>query len=703
MTDLRDMKLRMLLITGVAGLVVLALPTPGLTQVSDGAEEFDNQLEEVIVTAQKRTADLQDTAISLALITGEDAIRKGNINMDDMLRDMVNVNAQQIGFGTAINIRGMGWDLPVDVGESAVSVNFDGAANNNLQATIFGYFDMERMEVLRGPQGTLYGRNATAGAVNVVFASPNPEGIEGYALAEAGNYSHRRFEGAFNLPLTESQAVRIAASDVKRDGYMSTGAADADGTAIRAKYLFQPGDDFRLELTASHFELGGISPDPNVAAADYEASYPYLSTLTSPDQRYDFSSTKFSGIVDWKVGPGVVTFIPSYEESDSAGTALVPFGPGAGTVQPAVPSSTTQKSGELRYASLPDSNIQWQAGLYYYDRVQDVYASPVGNPNCGEGCRNGATNKAAFGHLTIPLRDTLRLVLGARVGTDEAILVQSTSFDPAFTNARSDWNVFNWKVGLEADVSDAAMAYATIATSSRPGGFNLINGSGNPEFDQEKVTSYETGLKSRWWDQRLQVNGALFYYDYQDYQTVDIFFDPSRNPPFVGNFFNAGSARNFGAELETITLLGDSTRLNLAASYLNAKFDSDIELHPDPFGPPVNINGSPLPRSPKWTLKGSFEHTIELGDAGSLTGSVSYRWLDNHQLTVYPVYVYPVTLVDSYSVVDLYANYDSRDGKWGANLWVKNLGEKVYKLSGSQNNIIAGPPRMYGVSVTYRF
>lgn len=680
-----------------------------LCSASGYAQDADDQrLEEVIVTAEKRVSDLQNTAVSIAYITGDEAIKRGSLNMDDLLKDMVGVNVQQIGFGSAVNIRGMGWDLPVDVGESAVSVNFDGATNNNVQSSIFGYFDMERMEVLRGPQGTLYGRNATAGAVNVVSASPNPEGIAGYALIEAGNYSHQRLEGAFNLPLTETQAVRLAVSDVDRDGYMSTGAADAVGTAIRGKYLLEPSDDFRLELSISEVDLGGISPDTNASAANYEAGDPYESTATSPDQKYKFDSTKYSGVMDLTVGPGVLTFIPSWEESDSGGTSLVAFGPDAGTIQPVTGSTTTQKSGELRYAAGPEANVQWQFGLYYYDRVQDIPASPTGNPNCAEGCQNGANNKAAFGNVSIPVADTIRLTLGARTGTDEAILVQPAAFDPNFQNAKADFDVFNWKVGVEMDVAEDAMAYATIATSSRPGGFNVINSSGNPEFDQEDVTSYEVGLKSRWLDQRLQLNGDLFYYDYENYQTVDIYMDPTRNPPFVGNFFNAGSARNIGAELETITLIGDSTRLSLAASYLDAKFNSNILLHPDPNSAAVddfevNINGEALPRSPKWTIKGSVERVFDLGNAGTLTGNVSVRWLDNHKLTAYPVYVYPVTEVNSYTVVDMNASYESISGNWGANIWVRNLDEKVYKLSGSQNNIIAGPPRMYGVSVTYHF
>jgi len=650
-------------------------------------------LEEVVVTAEKRTADLQDTAISVAVITGEDAIKKGSISMDDMLKDMIGVNMQPIGFGSAVNIRGMGWDMPVDISEGAVSVNFDGATNSNTQTSIFGFFDMERLEVLRGPQGTLYGRNATAGAVNVNSANPNVEGVSGYGVVELGNYSHTRLEGAINLPINDSNAVRLAVSDVDRDGYMSTGAADAVGTAVRGKYLFEPSDDFRAVLSAQRSEIGGISPDNNVDYANWAAGNYFLSTATSPEQEYEFVSETISANVDFTAGPGIVTFIPSYDKAERGGTSVVPFGPDAGTLTPAGENLTKQKSAELRYASLPESDIQWTTGLYYYESDR----SRTGGGPCASGCLHGKTTEAVFGQLTIPLTDLVRLSLGGRYANDESTYQQPGNPSSAFYDASLESSKFTWKAGLEMDVTDEAMAYASIATSTRPGGFNEVNPE-MPTFDQENVTSYEVGLKSRWLDQTLQVNGSAFYYDYEDYQSVDIRINEDNE--FEGNFYNAGSARNYGLELETITLVGESTRITLGANYLNAKFNSDVIIHPDIFGPGVNLNGETLPRSPQWTVKGGLENMFDIGDVGMLTTNISARWSDD-QIGV--ANRNDSSEIDAYAIVDLNANFEPYEGIWSLNLWVKNAADKLYKAGASDNRVQVGPPRMYGGSVTFNF
>jgi len=674
--------------------LALAISSFAFSQTSS-----DRVLEEVLVTAEKRSSDLQDTGISVVTISGDEAVRKGLVSMADMIKDMVGVNIQDVGDGATVNIRGMGYDMPVDVGEGAVAINYDGAVNSSAQAAIFGFYDMDRIEVLRGPQGTLYGRNATAGAVNIITANPSPEKIDGYFIGEAGNYSHRRLEGAINLPLTDTQAVRVAFTDVQRDGYMSTGSGDVDGTAVRAKYAFTPNDDVRLVLSAEHSDLGGISPDINTPAASYDAGDIYFSSRVVPDQDYEFTADRFNGLLEFTAGPGVVTFIPAYTKSDRGGTTFLPFPPPGGLIDYG-DDELTQKSAELRYASLPDAKIQWQTGIYYYDRVQDA---TVGMGPCsGLGCERGATSEAVFGQVTVPFADNLRAIAGIRYSEDESTLQQHN--DPAgtpFADASVTFKNTTWKLGLEWDISTDAMGYATAATSTRPGGFNTGVNIESSSFDQEEVTSYELGLKSRWLGDKLQMNGAVFYYDYDNYQTVDAAGDPFLDPAnFYVKFFNATTARNYGFELDTIALVADATRLNMSVAYLNATYSSDFELHATPNADPINLKGEPLPRSPEWTVKVGFDHDFRIGDMGVLTAGISARWLDDHKGAAIPT---EVSLIDAYTVVDANASYLPNEGDWSINFWLKNAADETYKLGASTNDVQAGPPRMYGASIRYDF
>ncbi|WP_187276638.1 TonB-dependent receptor [Parahaliea maris] len=677
-------------------LAPLAFAISGLAGAQDGESKV---LEEITVYAEKRSADLQNTSIAVATISGDQAIKQGLVNMGDLVKDMIGVNIQDVGEGSAVNVRGLGWDMPVDVGENAVAMYYDGSANTSQQAAIFGFYDMERMEVLRGPQGTLYGRNATAGVVHVYTRSPVPDEMEGYALAEFGNYSHSRYEGAVNIPLTEHSAVRIAASDIDRDGYMSTGSGDIDGTAVRAKYGYIPNDKFLLTLIGEYNDLGGVSPDINTPAASYDAGDPYVSSRVDPNQKYEFTTERYSAIVELDAGPGRITFTPAYSESERGGTTFIPFPP-PGALMNYGDDVLEQTSAELRYASLAESEIQWVVGLYYYDREQEQ--SVAIGPCSGAGCFRGATSEAVFGQATVPVSDSFRVIVGGRYSEDESTLIQRN--DPPgtpFADAAETFDNFTWKLGTELDLSEDAMAYATIATGTRPGGFNTGVNVDSPTFAEEKLTSYEVGIKSRWLEDTLQVNAAAFYFDYQDYQTTDAAGDPFLDPAnFYVQFFNAADARNLGVELETVALIGDATRINAGVSYLDAEYTSEFELHENPFSDPINLKNEPLPRTPNWTVKLGIDHDFRLGDFGVLTLAAAMRYLDDHKGAAIPT---PVTAIDSYSVIDLNASFSPNEGNWSINLWAKNADEEVYKMGASTNDVQAGPPRMYGASFRYDF
>jgi len=681
----------------IAAPLFIAVSTANFALAEEAQTFKGHGLEEVVVTAEKRDSDLQNTAMAVGILSGDDAIKRGSVSLDDLLKDMVGVQIQPIGFGSAVNIRGMGWDLPVDVGQSAVTVNYDGAVNANTQASLFGFYDLNRVEVLRGPQGTLYGQNATAGTVNVITADPSTDEISGYALGEVGNYSLRRVEGAINLPLSDTMAIRIAASDIDRDGYMSTGAGDADGTAVRGKFLYEPTDDLKIKLIGEYNKIGGISPDTNTPISFYDAGEPYFSVVTSPDQEYDYKFYKYAADIQATIGNGILTILPSYQESDQAGTTFFP------PIQQVIDNgddNIKQKAIEVRYGSLPEAEIQWTTGIYYYDKEQALVA-PFG-PCAALGCDRGNGSEAIFAQMTYPFTESTRLTIGGRYSKDKVSLAQKNMPEQApFYDAEVEFSNFTYRIALESDLTENSMGYASVSTAIRPGGFNVGVNVDSNEFQEEEVTSYELGYKSRWMEDRLQVNGALFYYDYENYQTVDAAGDPFVDPAgFYVSFFNAASATNMGLELETVALVTDTTKITFGVGYLDATYSSDFYLHLLPWEAPINLKDEPLPRSPEWTFKLGIDQQIPIGSYGVLTAGINARHLSDHKTFAIET---PTTIVDAYGVIDATLNFAPNDGSWSINAWVKNAGDKVYKVSGGTNNVIAGAPQMYGVNFRYNF
>ncbi len=229
-----------------------ALAATGLsisTTHAQGAGAELDKLEEIVITAERREESIQKTSISISTVSGDDITEQGLTNVEQILKNVPAVIIVGTARGAAVAIRGLGFDLPPQVGESATSMNFDGVYNFRSESGTYGYFDLSRVEVLRGPQGTLYGRNATGGVVNVISNSPSRE-FEAKGTLELGNYNLLRAEGAVNVPITDNLAARAAYVAINRDGFLSNGQNDAVGQAGRLKTLYKPNDDPRFPISA---------------------------------------------------------------------------------------------------------------------------------------------------------------------------------------------------------------------------------------------------------------------------------------------------------------------------------------------------------------------------------------------------------------------------------------------------------------------
>lgn len=713
------------------GLVLSGVP--GAFAQETKADEFT--LEEITVTAEKRVQNLQKVSMSISTIKGDDFLNQGATTITDILKDIPNVSTSAMGTpgGSTINIRGLGMDLPPGMGESSVSMNFDGANSSRTETSLFGYFDVDRVEVLRGPQGTLYGRNSTGGVVNVESVRPSTDRVKGYAALEFGDYDKKKVEAAVNLPISDTFAARVSFVSAQVDGYTKDDhgyRGNTTGLATRLQLGYMPSDEVSLNLIYNYTRTNSGNVFNEITRTNWDAGKYDINDSAWP---YDVTAKnentiqKVSLTADFPVGPGIMTIIPTYEIAKGSSTSYaIPGGPPpprpAQFNQDSRPFNNETKIGELRYASKSDSEIQWTVGVYYLRSTDPM--DPVGRAAreaMGRGASDNYTDtNAAFGQVTYPFSDALRLIAGGRYSSDKKGYTNGTykypdvyPANPALAgtfkppSASFSFNYFDYKLGVEKDFAKDIMGYFTLASGHKPGGFDDQNAT---PFSEESNVSGELGIKSRFLDNRLQVNGNVFYYIYDGYQVVDVKsiqdFGPrsdSNGYSMIVEFTNADKAKSQGAELETTALIGDATELNLALTYLENEYTEDFELHPDNPFVGVNMKGSTMPHSPKFSTRVGLAHTFYFSNGSTLRPKVTYRWTDKQYLGYLIV---PSNLGPSYSVVDFQMNYVA-EKFWSLNFYINNaLDEHYYNGSvqhGPETVLFPADPRTVGATLNIKF
>ena len=672
----------------------LAQATPAAPAAAEPAKDKaeTGRLETVVVTAERKSKSIQKTSIAVEAVTGSEIAEQGLSSGADILKNISNVEVQGAARGNVIAIRGIGSDLPPGMGESAVSTNYDGVYNFRAEMGTLGFFDLERVEVLRGPQGTLYGRNAAAGAVNYITRDPELRGgPSGNASLEIGDYSLMRGEFGVNVPVNDKLAIRISGASISRDGYLSDGYNDAQANGVRVKVLFQPATGTRLIAGFERIKLGGkgpgFIPQANWNNADTRLQAAVAPTPGLEEIGYqDYVATKSTLQLDQDLGFASLTVIPAHQSA--SGIVYRKFDasrpPGSEEQYNADPEVARQKSVEARLSSKAGSLIDWVAGVYWYDMLNVQHC--LANVSCDSpGTRDTTTSKAVFGQAIAPVAAGLRAVAGLRHTRDQKT---------ALGGSVGDWQSTDGKLGAEFDLSKAAMGYLTYATAYRPGGFNSLPG-GSGTFVAEKLKSIELGLKSRWLDDTLQVNGALFRYDYRDYQAVDFAFTASG---LVANFRNVPQQTIQGFEIDTRAQIGTATMLRFAFNYVDAKLGDLLVTNFD--NTTTTLKGLPLPHAPKTSVKFGIEHALAMASGASVTLRADARHTAQQYVSINES---ADSLQPAYSQLDLSAQYRSADDKWGLNFYVKNATDYVPKVANFAGATIVGAPRTVGAVLTARF
>ncbi|HEY5680705.1 MAG TPA: TonB-dependent receptor [Pseudomonadales bacterium] len=721
-------------------LVCLLLPaTPGFVV----AEERTAAIEEIFVTARKREEPLQQTPVAVTALTGESLERVFATDITDLHVRAPNVIVSDIsGFSSsaAVFIRGIGnADIDSTV-DPPVAIFIDGIyiprpANNSLDL-----FDVEQIEILRGPQGTLFGRNTTGGAIHYRTKRPTGEfGARGSVTV--GEYGRRDIRMAAEAPIVEDKlAAKIAIFSQEYDGYFKntfTGTSgnratkDQGGTdslTIRPTILFTPNDTFDLTIIGEYIRERS-EPTAQVPVGEPTQLVPLLYGEPQYERGEDVRTVSYNvpgyinndiwGITveaNWDVWGGTLTSVSNYRETDSLMNGEVDNS-AAPAFEILRDEPHDQISTELRFAKDLTDNLNLITGLYYFEQdyflrrdtfIDVTNSGNIAHINAITGQEH--TNLAFFAQVDYNLTDRLRFTLGGRY-TKEDKDFYATLFS-GYPNLSQqydldeDWSNFGPKVGVDYQFSDNGMVYASYSKGFKSGGFN--GRSGTPfafgPFDEEKVDAYEIGLKADWLDKRLRTNVALFWNDYKGLQRTIIrnLPDPDAPNPQETLTENAADATVKGFELEVVAIPVTGLQLNLAVGYNDAGYEEFFaDINGD--GTVTDNSDIPLQRAPEWTIGAGLSYDAQLGNMGTAVFTADFSHVAKQNNLASGV---PKGEIGSYELLDMSVTWRAPSERYYATFYVKNVTDEVYQASITavgalfDTNLISAP-RRWGLTVGF--
>lgn len=703
------------------------------------ANAAGDQLEEVVVTAERRVSDLQKTAQSISVRSGDELENQGRYSLAQILEDIPGItggaaitinNAHGSGSdatASGLTIRGIQSNKGVggDVASvaPAAAIYVDGVYEG-----VGGGYDIDRVEVLRGPQGTLYGRSATAGLVAIHTTDPQLTELGGNAQVEFGNYSLQHYGAAVNVPIVDDVlAVRVAGNHYERDGYWSADGGALANTDGKIKLLYEPSDSLSI-LLGYALQNNTTHNGGQTLTLSGPDTYRYTPSPVAPGKN---EFRQYWALVNWDLGGATLTYQPAYRtwKSHALFYTRPPLSPTYDALVD-IPKDDFHTE-ELRLASNPGAKIPWRIGALYYENelanVHRLINWPSGTLNYNSVVPDKSTRALGFfGDATYSFTPSWRLIGGLRYDKTDVEVKQTYTSSSLVTQSipnstddgtRSFSNI-TYKARVEHDLSDENLLYASVSTGFSPGDVTMTTGAtGNPvvlELEAETLTAYEIGSKSRFLNNTLQVNGAIYYSDYGAYQT-SVNITPTGTPTFA---IISTPVKVYGGELEVLYRLTSRDRLGLDLAYANSRYvDKDktrVSTGPGTTATFANfVVQDEVPGVVPFTASLSYEHTMTLPGSstlvlhGDVRSSSSY---DGAALTPAQVAagLSPYVRVDDAVVGNLSATWASPNGNYSLTGYVRNVGESDYKTNvyvGSRSTISAEPydPRTYGVVLNARF
>lgn len=698
--------------------------------------------EDIVVTATRTESLLSKTPIAMSALSGENLAEQGITNPTQLADSLPNV-AITVGNGLQVTIRGVTSNDGTEKGDPSAAFLLDGIYLARPQSQEVSFFDVARVEVLRGPQGTLYGRNSTAGVLNLITQKPKYE-FESSVNASYESFNHINTTGVINVPLADTFAARLAVNYDRRDSYTDKRSADnftldpaRDNLSARLSFGFTPTDTFDLVVRADYSQIKGV-PGGAVPTTNFFSGGPDFvpqSRLNyidgdSEDQRItpngeawqpsrDNTEQGVMAEANLDVGAATLTYLGSYREREF--DERTSFNRGANRVTFA--GDGWQASHELRAAFGGDGPLQAQVGAYYFKEESGIalFLYDLLGPGTAFGFPQDPTiseTKGLFGQGTLEVAPGLKLTAGVRYSSDDKSRVGATVLDIVATGARTvfqindasrNFNETTWRVGADYDIPDVGLLYGSVSTGYKAGGFNdgcearpgappaCTFAASDLYYDPETLTAYEAGWKFRLFDSRLSFDASVFHYDYQDLQLSSVSQTACGGGPCQLTS-NAAAAKIDGAEFEAIWRPAENHRFNFSLNFLNARYE---DFDPTPT---VSFDGRPLARSPESSGIAGYTFTQPLSDGGVFEANVSTRYSAEYDITDLANFVY--FYQPSYTKTDASLTYRAPEDRFLVQAYVRNIEDNL-ALTGAGSGINGtanfDEPRVFGVRIGANF
>jgi iron complex outermembrane recepter protein len=749
---------------------VLATHLPSLAHAQAGENAAATGIENVLVTARRREESLQDVPVAISALTADQLETQNVRTLEDMtaFAPNIKVNAGR-GTSSTINayIRGVGQNDPLWGFEPGVGIYIDDVYIARPQGALLDVYDVERIEVLRGPQGTLYGKNTIAGAIKYVTRDITDDEAAFNISATGGSYDQREIKIGGSMPVVDDHIfLGAAVAYLRRDGYGEVvddgrprlfnrpgqDVSDKDVLAARANATFVWGDSSRLRILADTVQdnSNAVGGQRLNTLTNGGITYPKLNDRY--DQRTDMPVDRDRFINKGAAATYTQTLtdaldlklVGAYREGE--GRQFIDFDElNSNLFQVPAQYSDDQTSGEAQLTYTSDL-VKGVAGVYYFsgtaDGAFDASLGSFGQTSLTQGSVD-TESLAVYFDTTWPLNDRINLNVGARWNEDDkeatvfvaqytgVLAPNATLFDPNnlpagfalrsvqtnYTNDRSFSNV-SPRLGMDFKLEDDLMLYFSYAEGFKSGGFDMrgnaaVNPATREGYGAETADNFEVGMKSTWLDDTLQLNLTVFYTPYEDVQiTTQQFQLVNGVPTNATAVLNAGKQLNQGAELETMWRPLSALTVVFNVGYLDAEFEEFlVGCTPPQAGCRFDASGlhSPI-NSPDWTTFLGATYAWELG-AGDLTAHAGYQY---RSATKVANTLVSITDQDAYDVLDLGVAYTTADEDWRFALEGKNILDEEYRVAGYDFGAAGptggfsqigfyGPPRTVSVTATYRY
>ena len=721
---------------GLAGLATaLAISAaPSFSAVAQSAatpaesSSSGDALAEVVVTAQHVQENAQTTPISMEVMT-TDTLRQNQVtDLQGLANFSPDVNFTQSAGSPIITLRGVSSLDVTENGDPAVTVDFDGFYRNRPYSLDAALYDIERVEVLRGPQGTLNGRNSVGGAINIVTAKPGKTD-EGFASLTYGNYNTLILQGMANIPLSDSVQIRFAGLSSTHDGYRNNApqpnADDQDNKSGRVSLAFQSTERLKGLITFEHTSEGG--------AGDAVLNIPYIYTAsgalvhnlppginsrtfpiaTRPDLALNDNTVRVNLTLD--AGWFDMTALGGYDQThwhhitDQSSPLNNPQV--QNFTQDEYPATA---NAELRLTSKGTGPLRWQVGTFYFHEDSHLN-SYTGVPQTtgadqdyfGFVYTTRSHSIAGYGQASYEITDALTLTAGARHTSDYKfedgyngfIYLGPVAGGYSYQTGSASSSKTTYHGALDYKLTNSNFLYAKVDTGYKQGGFNF----GGAPYEPETITAYEAGSKNRFWDDRLQLNLAGYYSLYKKQQVATYSFLP--NGISVALTENAGETRIWGVEEEFLAKVAQVGTFSLNVDYLHARYVDFVSVA-DPSDPSlsgnVQLGGNTPPQAPSWSAQAGLERTFTI-PTGTLTPRVQSKY---QTASYFSFYDYPDSRQSSYHLSDLFLTYQHTDSQLKVAAYLKNIENKaVFANAGEAQYAVAYeyeflPPRTFGVSIS---